>query len=298
MISILIPIYNQSVVNLVQEFVSQCGKAKCRFEIICLDDVSQPQYHKINRAIQHLMGVNYVELTDHCGRAKIRNKLASLARFEHLLFIDSDSKIISKRYIKKYIAAIVDQPRAVISGGRTYPKKEPKRSIYKLHWRYGSNRESPKASRRNKRATELFHSNNFVVPRAVTTQYRFDESINTYGYEDVYWAHQVSAEHPIVHIDNPIKHGGLKSVEVYLEETKDALVNLCQLYQKDETINTRSLRTYRGLKKWGLLRPFVTVLNRRMERIVDNLKSNNPQLFQFDLFKLYYFAKCVSNSTK
>lgn len=244
------------------------------------------------------MGVNYVELTDHCGRSKIRNKLASLARFNHLLFIDSDSKIISKRYIKKYMTAIANHPGVIISGGRTYPKKEPKRAAYKLHWRYGSTRESPKASQRNKRATELFHSNNFVVPRAVSTQYRFDESIENYGYEDIYWAHQVSKKHSIVHIDNPIKHGGLKSAEVFLEETKDALANLCQLYQKDDKINTRLLRTYQGLRKLRLLRLFVKVLDRRMERIVYNLKGNNPKLLNLDLFKLHYFAKYISRSTK
>ena len=116
MISILIPIYNQSIVDLVQEFVAQCGKAKCQFEIICLDDVSQPKFHDINRAVQHIMGVNYVELTDHCGRSKIRNKLASLARFEHLLFIDSDSKINSKRYIKKFLQAIEGPPEIIALG--------------------------------------------------------------------------------------------------------------------------------------------------------------------------------------
>ena len=298
MISILIPIYNQSIVDLVQEFVAQCGKTKCQFEIICLDDVSQPKFHDINRAVQHIMGVNYVELTDHCGRSKIRNKLASLARFEHLLFIDSDSKINSKRYIKKFLQAIEENPQAVISGGRSYAKKEPKRDAYKLHWRYGTKRESPKASIRNKRATELFHSNNFVVPRTVTSKHKFDESITTYGYEDIYWAHQVSTDYPIMHIDNPIKHAGLKPVDVFLAETKEALVNLGQLYQKDETVDTRLLRVYKRLIKWGLLKPCHSVLNRRMPRIEHNLKGENPKLFLYDMYKLHYFANHMRNNIK
>ena len=298
MISILIPIYNQSIVDLVQEIVSQCGKAKCQFEIICLDDVSKPKYHEINRAIEQVMGVNYVELTDHCGRSKIRNKLASLARFEHLLFIDSDSKITSKRYIKKYLAAIEEHPTAVISGGRNYAKKEPKRDAYKLHWRYGTLRESPKARLRNKRATELFHSNNFVAPRAAVMQYKFDESIETYGYEDIHWAYQVSNKYPIIHIDNPIKHGGLKTADIFIEETKEALSNLSRLYLQGEVIDTKLIRAYVRLKTWGLLSPVTNLLNRRTERILNNLKSGNPKLFQLDLFKLQYFAKSISESTK
>ncbi len=298
MISILIPIYNQSIVELVQEFVTQCGKAKCQFEIICLDDVSQPEYHDINCAVQHIMGVNYVELTDHCGRSKIRNKLASLARFEHLLFIDSDSKINSKRYIKKYIKAIKENPKAIISGGRSYTKKEPRRVPYKLHWRYGTTRESPKANKRNKRAVELFHANNFVVPRALTSQYKFDESITTYGYEDIYWAHQVSADHPIIHIDNPIKHAGLKSVDNFLEGTKEALDNLSQLYQKDETVDTRLIRVYKRLKKWGILGLFIKILDQRIAHIERNLIGDNPNLLLYDLFRLHYFANRNHNDIK
>ncbi len=294
MISVLIPIYNTSVVQLVQELVTQCSKAKISFEIICLDDLSSSKYHEINRAISPLIGVNYVELTDKCGRSKIRNKLAALARFDHVLYLDSDSKIISKRFIKKYLSAIKTNPQSILVGGRSYNKKEPNNPIYKLHWLYGSKRESPSASIRNKRSIELFHSNNFIAPRDLIGATPFNQSINGYGYEDIQWAHQACKTHSITHIDNPIKHTGLKKIDLFLEEIETSISNLVKLYKQDPTINTRLIRTYQLLSNLGLSQLFIKLLNRLKGQIISRLNGPNPKLIYLDLLKLHYFAKGVT----
>ena len=298
MISILIPIYNNSVVQLVQELVTQCFNAKIAFEIICLDDLSSPKYHEINRAISPLIGVNYVELTDKYGRSKIRNKLAALARFDHLLFLDSDSKVISKRYIKKYLNAIQTHPNEILVGGRSYAKKEPKNPAYRLHWLYGSKRESPPAKLRNKRSAELFHSNNFLTPREILETIPFDESIKGYGYEDIQWAHKVEKSHNILHLDNPIKHAGLKKCNLFLKEIEESISNLVLLYKENPHIQTKLIRSYELLFKLGISTLFIKLLNYLKGQIISRLNSPNPKLIYLDLIKLHYFATCLSIERK
>ena len=149
MLSILIPIYNVSVVKLVNELIFQCNKNKITFEIICLDDGSTDRTKENNHSINHLFGVNYVELSQNVGRSKIRNQLGKLARYPYLLFIDADSKIPSRSYIKTYLNYLKEENWDLLYGGTEYSKKKPSKSK-ELHWKYGMTRECPSLKIRNK----------------------------------------------------------------------------------------------------------------------------------------------------
>jgi len=92
MLSILIPIYNEDITKLVKDLAYQCNRQKIDFEIICFDDASKQRYKDKNEVLRSVFRVNYVELSENLGRAKIRNWLAKSARFEHLMFLDGDSK--------------------------------------------------------------------------------------------------------------------------------------------------------------------------------------------------------------
>ncbi|MDQ3291345.1 MAG: glycosyltransferase, partial [Bacteroidota bacterium] len=75
-VSILIPIYNFAIEQLVKELLAQCKKAGVRFEIICLDDASEPEFQEKNRKLKNLENVFYEELQVNISRAAIRNQLA------------------------------------------------------------------------------------------------------------------------------------------------------------------------------------------------------------------------------
>jgi len=145
MLSILIPIYNIDCTKLVNELHKQCIKSNVIFEILCFDDCSKPEFREKNQVLSFLFGVSYVELRENQGRAKIRNLLAGNASNKFLLFIDADSKIPNKSYIRKYLAELM--PGEVIYGGRSYQKNKPGAKKV-LHWFYGSNRESLPAKKR------------------------------------------------------------------------------------------------------------------------------------------------------
>ena len=124
MISILIPVYNDKVVELVETLQSQCTALELPFEIICLDDGSQERYRKDNSRLNDLDGVRYVELAENIGRSRIRNRLADMAKYSYLLFMDGDSKVIKMDFLTNYLPVM--KPQCVLYGGRVYSEKPPK----------------------------------------------------------------------------------------------------------------------------------------------------------------------------
>ena len=133
MLSVLVPIYNFDSRKLVSQLVNQCDKQKILFEIICFDDFSIEKFKLINRSMIGHYGVSYIEMPENYGRAKIRNKLAQNARFENLLFLDCDSKIGHKSFIKKYLTHL--NAADVIAGGRKYRNTKPKNKKLQLLYR-------------------------------------------------------------------------------------------------------------------------------------------------------------------
>lgn len=287
MLSILIPIYNRKVTKLVSELHSQCNKAKIEFEIILFDDLSKQLYRDENRQLSGLFKVSYLEMSENYGRSKIRNMLAKNARYDTLLFLDCDSKVVYKKFIKNYIEAI--SGNKVIYGGRVYPKKPPKSKSKQLHWKYGTKRESPPAKKRNKNPYLSFQSNNFLIDRSLFLQFKFDDSLSQYGYEDLVLATQLQNQKTIIlHIDNPIKHAGLENTNTFLEKQKKAINNLMTLRSQNKIMYTKLYRAYDKLKRRNATSLFQKSYSLIEQRIHKSLHSENPNLLSLDLWKLNF----------
>jgi len=101
-LSILIPCYNWNVYRLILDLSIQCQKEynSSLYEIICIEDGSVNLFE--NNKISNLKNVKYEILSNNIGRSAIRNLLAKKAKFEWLLFIDCDSEILTKDFVKKY----------------------------------------------------------------------------------------------------------------------------------------------------------------------------------------------------
>lgn len=287
MLSILIPIYNQKVTKLVTDLHAQCNKAKIRFEIILFDDYSRDTYKEDNRKLAGLFNVSYLELSENYGRSKIRNMLAKNARYDKVLFLDCDSKVIYKKFIKNYLEHLSTQN--VIYGGRAYPKKAPKSTKKKLHWKYGIKRESPIASKRNKKPYLSFQSNNFIIDRDLFLNIKFDESLDQYGYEDLVLATQIqNLKMPIFHLDNPIRHAGLENTDIFLKKQKQSIDNLIKLRAHGKIMYPRIYSAYTKLKTRKSEGLFQKVYSWISKRIEISLHSEKPNLFYLDLWKLNY----------
>jgi len=291
MLSILIPIYNFDVTKLVQKLVDQCQKAKIDYEIICFDDKSKDKFKNLNRPILNLFGVNYVELSENYGRSKIRNKLAQVAQFEYLLFLDCDSKIKYASFIKNYVK-LIKKEVDVSYGGRFYKKSKPRAKSKQLHWNYGVKREALSLKARDKKPYVSFLSNNFLIHKALFLQILFDEDIKGYGYEDLVFAQVLKYNQiEIVHIENPTEHIDLITTDDFLKKTETATENLKILIKQGKIKETKLSKAGFRLDKFNLRPLFLKQFEKRRDKLMANLHSTEPKMFYLDLFKLYLFVK-------
>lgn len=300
MLSILIPVFNQDATSLVVALHEQCSDlgtpkkessissnwafVEFYFEIIIIDDASSDTQCKTsNRTLTSLKNVKYVELNKNIGRAAIRNVLAQAALYENLLFLDGDSGISSTDFIKNYVTW--SSKNEVINGGTIYQDISKVKDDHQLHYRYGTRFESLRASQRRKEPYLNFHSNNFLIKKKLFNQIRFDETINTYGYEDILFGLKLKElKVEILHIDNPVIHLGLETNDIFLEKTRHSLLNLYQLYKAGKVDSTRLIDFGKKWKAWSgiiigvdrMIRPFIE----------SNLRSKRANVYLFQYWKI------------
>lgn len=288
MLSILIPIYNRNVLELVSKLAEQCKKNKILYEIHCLDDKSRESIRLKNRGLDGMFSVNYVELTENVGRSKIRNRLAKMARYDWLLFLDGDTGIIKRTFIKTYLEAT--KSHDIINGGRNYQNLKPKTKSKILHWTYGSKQESKLANIRSKYPIRYFHTNNFLIRKELVLDHPFDESLDGYGYEDLSFARTIAeAGHEIKHIDNPTRHLDLITADKFIQNTNNSIINLLHLMRTEKIDNTPLISLYTKLNSLGLTKVYIWVYRRFFEKkVLKNLHSIDPKITLLQGYKLYF----------
>jgi glycosyltransferase involved in cell wall biosynthesis len=288
MISILIPVYNVTVFPLVQELSNQLKKANVEGEILVFDDFSNDTFTNKNSDLATLSKVFYKEMDKNYGRTFIRQLLAKEASFNKLLFIDGDSTIINKNFLQNYLDEIGEQDHIYV-GGRVYQPVEPAACNKRLHWKYGTERESLKGR------TTVLHTNNFCIGKEVFLQLDFPREITGYGHEDTWMELALEEKQKTIEfIDNPVLHEGLEDSAAFLEKTKNALKNLLVLANIFGEKLVRNKVALYNLFYWqhklGLSEIVSGVLNKKVNKIEKKLLSCNPSLLDFDLYRLFYLT--------
>lgn len=284
MLSILIPIYNFDVRQLVGDLHQQCELAGVGYEIVCFDDGSTTEFKLKNRAIWKLSNLLYQEVPQNMGRSAIRNALGKAARFDQLLFMDCDSRVVSPDFIQKYLSHAA--PDRLVYGGRCYADTLPADTALRFHWLYGREREQRTAAERSRAPYHSFMTNNFLIPKNLFLDILFDETLRQYGHEDTLFGMELAKRQvPILHIDNPLEHIGLEPVSVFLAKTEQGIENLVRLTHDGTPINTRLLTAYKHYPKWILfVLKKISPLFKSL--ITKQLNSKTPFLLLFDLLKL------------
>ncbi len=294
MLSILIPVFNHNIVDLVNDLIKQGKGLNISFEIIALDDASDARFIDQNRVVGQFENVTFVTQNSNIGRAAARNQLARLARYPYLLFIDSDASVIHDQYLNHYLNYL--NKGAVVCGGTTYQPAPPEKKELLFRWKYGKTRESLSVKKRNKKPNAGFSGFNFMIDKDLFLSIQFDEKLKQYGHEDTLFGYElVKRGVKVVHIENPLLHLGLEPDHLFIEKTTAGLNNLyhlTMLYKESrEFINqVRLLRVFYRLKRTGLLNlpvPVTRKLSRWTER---RLISSRPNLLLFDLYKLLYYS--------
>lgn len=295
MVSILIPVFNHKITSLVHDLYNQIEKNSIEAEIIIIDDASSNNYVE-NAKLSELKNVHYERLQDNIGRSKIRNYLASLAKYNYLLFIDCDAEIANKSFINNYIDCIKNE-KEVACGGLLYEKKKPENHKLFFRWYYGVKRECRNLHDRVKNPYKSFSSFNFLIKKEVLNNISFNEDISTYGHEDTLLGIELKKQNiDIYHIDNPLFHDGLEDTMQFVHKTNQSIQNLkylvknySELYPLADSI--KLIKYVRYAEKTGLTWVFRLIYKVAGKVLVKNFISKYPSLYIFDFYKIcYYFS--------
>lgn len=291
MLSVLIPIYNFDIRAFAKQLSDQAQILEIEVEIICLDDRSDKSFKDLHRELNSYPRVKYLESEVNLGRSAIRNKLASLAQFENLLYLDCDGECVSDHYLKNYLGYFSNYD--VIYGGRVYQEQRPVDINYHFHWYCGTAREEIPVEIRKEQPYKSFMTNNFLIRKEIYNNVRMDETIVGYGHEDTFFAIELKSKgFRIDHIDNPIKHIGIETTEVFLQKSENGVKNLAHLMQQNKVGDSIKLVRYHRIStRFGLMPLIKMVINFRLKAIEQHFKSAAPNLLWFDLWKLVKLDK-------
>ncbi len=292
MLSVLIPVYNFDVRNFISQLHEQAIHENIKFEIIIADDNSDENFKNINAEITILPNVKYIKLDKNIGRSKIRNFLAEKASFDNLIFADCDMSVINTDFIHTYIKFL--NTNSVICGGISYQTEKPKDKELILRWYYGIKKEKRSDVLRNRSPYASFMSGNFLIPKKIFQNIRFDERISKYGHEDTLFGIELKRKGiKIKHITNPLLHIGLEPSETFISKTEKSIENLIFIsenYNYPELYN--EIKLLSTAKKIHLTKPLILFFfNIFQKQILRNLKSKKPRLFLFDFYKLAILYK-------
>ncbi|MDB5270452.1 MAG: glycosyl transferase family 2 [Hymenobacter sp.] len=290
-LSVLIPVYNRTVGELINSLLVQITEWPGPVEILLLDDFSGEEFRQQNRPLSNLPGVHYRELPQNVGRAAIRNQLAAAAQHEWLLLVDNDSLLPDTRFLARYAAAL--GRAAVLIGGTCYEAAPPTDPALYLRWHYGQAREARPAAVRQAAPYGQLTINNALVRADIFRRFPLDERLTGYGHEDTKFGVELAAARvSILHIDNPVLHDGLEPVAVFLKKTEQAVRNLAQVYRQDGLgTDSRLLQLALRLRRLGLAPAARTTLGAAVPALRRQLLSAAPRLQLLDLLKLFWLLR-------
>lgn len=288
MLSILLPSYNNRCYDVVDTLQRQASVIDgLQYEIIVADDGGDDlDIKECNKAINDLPNCRYIIRERNIGRAAIRNFLASQAKYEWLLFLDSDINIDDESFVRNYIEGPKDD---LVCGGVRICHNDDCGS--NLRYRYEHAEEhNHTEDKRNKNTFASFRTTNFMIRRSVMNNLKFDERFTRYGYEDVMYGRQLKENgFHILHIDNPVTYTHFEDNPTYLSKIEEALTTLHFFRTELEGYSPLNDMTNR-LRRWQVL--WLIRLWHRIFHSMEksNLIGHNPSLTILSLYKLGYFA--------
>lgn len=289
MLSVLIPVFNWDVRELVKIVHAQCKEQNLEFEILVFDDFSSDfNVREVNSKLT-LSQYSYVQSQKNVGNAEARNKLANLAKFDSLLFLDCDVIPVRKNFIKKYLEFVSNQK--VICGGILY--EELKEEKYSLRWKFGKRHEEISFEESQKNPYLNIRGCNFFIPKEIFLENPFSTLHASYGYVDTFFALSLeNAQVEVKHIDNPVFHLGLEENKVYLRKFEKSIQNAKWMIKAHPEIanEIRLVKVYKKIERLGLKKLIAFFFKQFEKPMLKNLHSESPSLFIFQLYKLGYIS--------
>ncbi|MEH6659150.1 glycosyltransferase [Leeuwenhoekiella marinoflava] len=290
MLSILIPVYNTSVTELVSRIRGMLEFVDIDYEIRIADDASTNEISKAeNQTLTKNQNCYYHALTINKGRTATRQFLAENAQYNNLLFFDADVMPLRENFLEVILEYV--GKASVVFGGVAYPEKPTDKTQF-LRYYYGKSREAKSAAVRNKKPYLSLISQHVLIEKSVFLACNPAEE-NAYGL-DIYFSYSLQKRNvSVLHIDNPTIHFGLETNAQYLLKTQEGLLTMVNLEKAEKLPDDfRPLQHLAStLKKIGIQKQVVKIIKKQESQIVKNLCSIKPNLCLFDLYRLCYYLK-------
>lgn len=293
MLSICIPLYNYPNYELINSLLTQIKAQEIPIELIVIDDASDIE-NRLDLS-RLLSPIQYIQLKENVGRAKIRNRFLLHAKHDYLLFIDGDSKIIKNDFLICYLDEIKKDEAGVICGRSLYSKQKPIKEN-SLRWKYGNQVEAQTVDFRKKNPYRTFMTNNFVIRKKLLEKIPFEESLTKYGHEDTLMGFRLEQEGvAISHIQNPVLNSVSELNSEFIKKSKAGIENLIYIYNllNQEQGFVKHVKLLSGYFKLNeMLLTWVLKLNYKLfgKPLEEYFNRGGNNLWLFTIWKLCYLS--------
>ena len=288
MLSILIPTYNYNIYDLVLDLHNKCLKEHINFEIICLEDGSNTTFINLNKKINKLSNCQHIINPNNSGRILTRLKLANLAKYDWLLYLDADVFPKSNDFILNYLQHINTNSEAVF-GGFAYQKDTKNKTS--LRYLYGKKYEQVNADIRNKTPYKIIISANFLIKKALYLSITKQFKTTSYGADLIFATHLMQHKVNVHHINNEVYHLGLEDNIVFFNKQKEAVSLLHHLNNQNKLITHQNslLKAYKLVKKYRLEHLYLFLFKRFEPTLQRLIVGASPKTKLLQFYKLGYF---------
>lgn len=251
-LSVLIPFLRDDPVDLLARLESEAAALAGTVEVVLLDDGTRDAglTARLEGRLSHsALPARLITLDGNEGRSIGRNRLASAARGDWLLFLDSDMRPDGADFLQNWLAQ-THGANAVIFGGFSLAQA-PEEARFAVHRALSGHAECVAAAERSKQPEKYVYTSNLLVRRDVFEAEAFDPGFTGWGWEDVEWAMRVSRRFPVGHIDNPATHMGLDEVAALTAKYEQSAPNFARVVARhpDMVAAYPSYRLARVLKR-------------------------------------------------
>lgn len=231
-LSVLIPFFRDNPVPLATALADEIAAGELPVEIVLFDD-GEPD-PDLNASVVTVVDrlpapTRLLTARRNVGRAAGRNRLASAAIGQWLLFLDADMTV-GTGFLLTWLKLIEASEFDAAFGGYTADPVEHK--SHRLHAALARSSDENNADIRNQIGATAFCTSNLLARSSLMRKVRFDEHFTGWGWEDVDWAVRAGNEGALVHFDNPAGHAGWQSPDVLLRKFRDAAHNYARLLEK------------------------------------------------------------------
>lgn len=290
MISIGIPVYNESPDALLNYLRKHLDNNPIYDEIIIYDDASlKPLILKEpHQKFKLLRGKNNL------GDVGARKAIAMNSKNTWILFLDSDMLPITENFLSIY-SNCIKSGHELYYGGIEYSNESIQTTS--LRYQYGKNREV-RTPTDEPSTYKYFVSASFLIKKNIFLDILHTNLKNVYGL-DVFLSMLLQEKNiKVLFVENRALHLGIEDNKTFIEKSQKSAQLIASLVHEKKIPPdwSRLSETGEKMKRFQLARIFIFCYGLMRPFVIKNLLSKKPFLKFLDLERLYHYLKFKTSS--